>query len=185
MKSTSSSDGQMALTVTFKGGTDIDLAAMQVQNRVAQAVPRLPGGGARARRHDRQGVADADDGRAPRLAQQDLRRALPLQLREPARARRARAPARRRPGARLRHRQLRHARLDRPGARSGALAVGDRHRRRDPRAERRGLRRQHRQPADAGGLGAAGLDQCAGPPRLAGGFRRDRAEVRRRPSSRA
>ena len=42
MKSTSSSDGQMALTVTFKGGTDIDLAAMQVQNRVQQAVPRLP-----------------------------------------------------------------------------------------------------------------------------------------------
>jgi multidrug efflux pump len=42
MKSTSSSDGQMALTVTFKGGTDVDLAAMQVQNRVAQALPRLP-----------------------------------------------------------------------------------------------------------------------------------------------
>ena len=42
MKSTSSSDGQMVLTVTFKGGTDIDLAAVQVQNRVAQAIPRLP-----------------------------------------------------------------------------------------------------------------------------------------------
>ena len=42
MKSTSSADGQMALTVTFKGGTNIDLAAMQVQNRVQQAVPRLP-----------------------------------------------------------------------------------------------------------------------------------------------
>jgi len=42
MKSTASSDGQMQLTVTFKGGTDIDLAAMQVQNRVQQAVPRLP-----------------------------------------------------------------------------------------------------------------------------------------------
>ncbi len=42
MKSTSSSDGQMSLTVTFKQGTDIDLAAMQVQNRVQQAVPRLP-----------------------------------------------------------------------------------------------------------------------------------------------
>jgi multidrug efflux pump len=42
MKSTASSDGQMALTVTFKTGTDIDLAAMQVQNRVAQAIPRLP-----------------------------------------------------------------------------------------------------------------------------------------------
>ncbi len=42
MKSTSSSDGAMQLTVTFKGGTNIDLAAMQVQNRVAQALPRLP-----------------------------------------------------------------------------------------------------------------------------------------------
>ncbi|HET8692628.1 MAG TPA: efflux RND transporter permease subunit, partial [Steroidobacteraceae bacterium] len=42
MKSTASADGQMQLTVTFKGGTDIDLAAMQVQNRVQQAVPRLP-----------------------------------------------------------------------------------------------------------------------------------------------
>ena len=42
MKSTASSDGQMLLTVTFKGGTNIDLAAVQVQNRVAQAIPRLP-----------------------------------------------------------------------------------------------------------------------------------------------
>src|SRR5262245_47719424 len=42
MKSTSSSDGQMQLAVTFKGGTNVDLAAMQVQNRVAQALPRLP-----------------------------------------------------------------------------------------------------------------------------------------------
>src|SRR5512134_798762 len=42
MKSTASSDGQMALSVTFKSGTDIDLAAVQVQNRVSQALPRLP-----------------------------------------------------------------------------------------------------------------------------------------------
>jgi multidrug efflux pump len=42
MKSTSSADGQMSLTVTFKGGTNVDLAAVQVQNRVAQATPRLP-----------------------------------------------------------------------------------------------------------------------------------------------
>ena len=42
MKSTASSDGQMQLSVTFKGGTNIDLAAVQVQNRVAQAIPRLP-----------------------------------------------------------------------------------------------------------------------------------------------
>ncbi|MFK8017645.1 MAG: efflux RND transporter permease subunit [Gammaproteobacteria bacterium] len=42
MKSASSSDGVMSLTVTFKQGTDIDLATVQVQNRVAQASPRLP-----------------------------------------------------------------------------------------------------------------------------------------------
>src|SRR5688572_6500879 len=42
MKSVASSDGTMSLTVTFAQGTDIDLAAVQVQNRVAQALPRLP-----------------------------------------------------------------------------------------------------------------------------------------------
>jgi multidrug efflux pump len=42
MKSASASDGSLNLSVTFKLGTDIDLAAIQVQNRVAQALPRLP-----------------------------------------------------------------------------------------------------------------------------------------------
>ncbi|MBK8284461.1 MAG: efflux RND transporter permease subunit [Ahniella sp.] len=42
MKSVAASDGTMSLTVTFAQGTDIDLAAVQVQNRVAQALPRLP-----------------------------------------------------------------------------------------------------------------------------------------------
>ncbi|HAI59206.1 MAG TPA: multidrug efflux RND transporter permease subunit, partial [Xanthomonadaceae bacterium] len=42
MKSAAASDGTMVLSVTFALGTDIDLAAMQVQNRVAQALPRLP-----------------------------------------------------------------------------------------------------------------------------------------------
>jgi len=42
MKSVASSDGQMQLTVTFRGGTDIDLASVLVQNRVARALPRLP-----------------------------------------------------------------------------------------------------------------------------------------------
>jgi hydrophobe/amphiphile efflux-1 (HAE1) family protein len=41
-KSAASSDGTMILTITFKLGTDIDAAAVQVQNRVAQAQPRLP-----------------------------------------------------------------------------------------------------------------------------------------------
>jgi len=42
MKSAAASDGTLSLSVTFKLGTDIDTAAVQVQNRVAQALPRLP-----------------------------------------------------------------------------------------------------------------------------------------------
>ena len=42
MKSVASSDGVMLLTVTFKPGTDADLAQVQVQNRVNQALARLP-----------------------------------------------------------------------------------------------------------------------------------------------
>src|SRR5436305_3702561 len=42
MSSQATSDGQMTLTVTFKLGTDPDLAQQKVQNRVAQAEPRLP-----------------------------------------------------------------------------------------------------------------------------------------------
>ncbi|HEA53511.1 efflux RND transporter permease subunit [Marinobacter antarcticus] len=42
MKSVAGSDGTLALTVTFKLGTDPDRAQVQVQNRVTQALPRLP-----------------------------------------------------------------------------------------------------------------------------------------------
>src|SRR5688572_25711926 len=42
MSSTSSSDGVMALTITFKVGTDLNQAQVLVQNRVAIALPRLP-----------------------------------------------------------------------------------------------------------------------------------------------
>lgn len=42
MESSSSSDGTMQLTVTFKLGTDLDAAQVLVQNRVAIAESRLP-----------------------------------------------------------------------------------------------------------------------------------------------
>jgi multidrug efflux pump len=42
MFSQATSDGLMTLTVTFKLGTDVDKAQVQVQNRVAQALPKLP-----------------------------------------------------------------------------------------------------------------------------------------------
>ena len=42
MFSQATPDGVLALTVTFKLGTDIDKAQVQVQNRVAQVLPKLP-----------------------------------------------------------------------------------------------------------------------------------------------
>jgi multidrug efflux pump len=42
MKSVAGSDGVLTITVTFKPGTDANLAQIQVQNRVSQAAPRLP-----------------------------------------------------------------------------------------------------------------------------------------------
>ncbi len=42
MSAQCASDGSMALTITFKLGTDIDKAQVLVQNRVAVAEPRLP-----------------------------------------------------------------------------------------------------------------------------------------------
>jgi HAE1 family hydrophobic/amphiphilic exporter-1 len=42
MSSTSASDGSYTLTVSFEVGTDLDMAQVLVQNRVAIAQPRLP-----------------------------------------------------------------------------------------------------------------------------------------------
>jgi len=42
MSSQATPDGVVTLTVTFRIGTDPDLAQVQVQNRVSQALPRLP-----------------------------------------------------------------------------------------------------------------------------------------------
>jgi len=42
MSSLATTDGNLQLTITFKIGTDADLAQQMVQNRVSQATPRLP-----------------------------------------------------------------------------------------------------------------------------------------------
>ena len=42
MYSQATTDGRLQLTVTFAIGTDVDLAQQLVQNRVSQALPRLP-----------------------------------------------------------------------------------------------------------------------------------------------
>src|ERR1700735_3829173 len=42
MFSQATGDGVMTLTITFALGTDVDNAQVQVQNRVSQALPKLP-----------------------------------------------------------------------------------------------------------------------------------------------
>jgi multidrug efflux pump len=42
MESVSQANGTAAITVTFESGTNIDLAQVEVQNRLARATPRLP-----------------------------------------------------------------------------------------------------------------------------------------------
>ncbi|MBB6463962.1 efflux RND transporter permease subunit [Flammeovirga kamogawensis] len=42
MSSTSNNDGTYSLTITFEVGTDLDIATVLVQNKVAQALPKIP-----------------------------------------------------------------------------------------------------------------------------------------------
>ncbi len=42
MESSSTNSGSMGMNITFDIGTDIDIAALDVQNRVNTALPRLP-----------------------------------------------------------------------------------------------------------------------------------------------
>lgn len=42
MNSLATADGRLSMTITFAIGTDVDLAQQLVQNRVSQALPRLP-----------------------------------------------------------------------------------------------------------------------------------------------
>ena len=42
MSSQSSSEGRVTITVTFKTGTNVDLAQVEVQNRIQSVLPQLP-----------------------------------------------------------------------------------------------------------------------------------------------
>ncbi len=89
MSSQATSDGALTLTVTFALGTDLDNAQVQVQNRVAQALPQAAGGSAAARRDHAEEFARPHHGRASHLAGPALRHAVPVELRAPARQGRA------------------------------------------------------------------------------------------------
>ena len=74
MSSNSSGDGRFSIGVTFELGTNLDIAQVQVQNRVADRAAASAGRRAQHRRHRRQGLVRPDDGRAPAVARQVARR---------------------------------------------------------------------------------------------------------------
>ena len=94
MQSNCTGDGRYTLTVTFEVGTDLDFAQVLVQNRVAAAMAQLPGP------VQQQGVVTKKKETSPlqiitlRVEGRQVRRALPLEFRDAAAARQARAPAR-------------------------------------------------------------------------------------------
>ena len=94
MFSQATSDGALTLTITFALGTDLDNAQVQVQNRVAQTLPRLPQDVQRIGVTTEKASPDFIMVVAPRLARRALRHALPVELRAPAGEGRAHAACR-------------------------------------------------------------------------------------------
>ena len=184
MSSQAAMDGTLILTVTFKIGADVDRAQVQVQNRVAQALPRLP------QEVRDLGVTTAKS--SPNLmmavnltlAGRPLRLSLSAQLRRAERPRRARAPARHGRGAHLRRGRLFDARVARSAEARRAQSHDRRCRRRDPRAEPAGRRRPDRRAARPDRR-IPGRAQFDGPPAGRRPVPRHRHQDRRRRPDRA
>ncbi|VFS68043.1 Efflux pump membrane transporter BepG [Raoultella terrigena] len=149
MESTSSDEGTYSLSLTFAAGTDADLAAIDVQNRVSQAVAQLPAevqqNGVQVRKRATNllmGISLYSP--TETLSPLFVSNYASTQVREAL----ARLPGRRR-GADVRRPRLQHARL----AASGSHECAERHQRRyrpgAARAERAGRRRAG---GDAAGL---------------------------------
>ena len=119
MSSNSTADGRFSIQVSFDLGTNLDIAQVQVQNRVAIAQPRLPADVRNIGVTVHKGLARLDDGRAPLFARQVAQLAVHLQLRH-ARSHRSADPRRRR---RLDHRVRQPRLFDADLARSGPPAI--------------------------------------------------------------
>ena len=130
MTSQCTSDGSYTCTITFKSGTDLNMAQVRVQNRVNLAMPQLPdvvratgittpqalaGNSPHGRNHVPAGT---------RIPQGPLRPAPSEQLRRAASARGTPAPAGHQRRDHLRAARLRLARLDRPGPTGGPESHG-------------------------------------------------------------
>lgn len=73
MTSSASNDGSASITIFFKQGTNPDLAAVNVQNRVSRATPLLPAEVTPLRRNHKQTAKQYGDGVCVKKHQQILR----------------------------------------------------------------------------------------------------------------
>ena len=159
MSSNSTGDGRFTISVTFELGTNLDIAQVQVQNRVAIAQPRLPADVRNIGVTVEQELARPDDGRASLFARQIARHAVHLELRDHRDQRRAHPRRRRRLDHRVRQPRLLDARLARPRSPAIARPHGKRRRQRACRAERAG-RLRRAQPAAGGQVRAPSRSRC-------------------------
>ncbi len=82
MSSQCTNDGSYTLTVTFELGTDLNIAQVLVQNRVALAMSQLPEQGADARGEYEQAIAGNFAGGEPDFARRPVRQFVFKQLRD-------------------------------------------------------------------------------------------------------
>ena len=135
------------ITVTFEIDRDPDLAAIDVQNRVNQALGRMPADVRTNGITVIKNTAGFMGGLGFFSARQPLRRAVHQQLPRPLRPRRDQARARRRRRHHLRRAQVRHAAVARSRQAGRARPHRQRRRQRAARAERAGRRRRARRRA--------------------------------------
>ncbi len=166
--SNSTGDGRFSIAVTFELGTNLDIAQVQVQNRVAVAQPRLPSDVRNIGVTVDQGLARPDDGRAPLFARQVARHAVHLQLRQHPRHRCAEPHQRHRLDLGVRRPRLLDARVarSRPAAVAGADGGGCR--RRLAGAERAGGVRRAEPAAGGAAARVSGRGADAGAARRSG-----------------
>ena len=162
MSSASSNDGSSTITVTFKVGYPLNIAAVDVQNRVSQAASSLPAivnqGGVTIKKQNPNFVLIVNLTSPTRHG----RSGHAVQLRLSADRRSAEAPARRRRRADLRRAALFDARLARSRQARQSRPHRGRRRERHRRAERAGRGRQDRPVAGAAGHPVRNAGQCGG-----------------------
>ena len=180
MSSNATADGRFSIAVTFEIGTNLDIAQVQVQNRVGIAQPRLPVRRAQDRRDGHEVLARPDDGRASVFARPVARLPVHLELRDARDQGRAHARRRRRLDHGVRQPRLCDADLARSGPAAIARHDGDRRDAGAAGAEHPGRLRRAEPAAGRQAGRVPGRRADARAARQSGGIRQHRGEADRR-----